>query len=310
MPGARNLLTGNLRLTGLHGSRLAVGAYGLLRRAADRLGLQVVVKSFYSPIPDLAAVDSSVWERRSALAGIDLNLELQLALLENELAPFIREFDPPRTSTTPSDYYLDNPSYGPVDAETLYGFVRHSKPRRIVELGSGFTTLVLSRAALANGREGEQPELKVFDPFPSIAGPSTPGVSRFERLAAQEVPLDVFDELEPRDLLVVDTTHTVRLGGDVNRIVLEVLPRLGPGVLAHLHDIFLPWEYPRVWLERFGLYWTEQYLLQAFLACNSRFEVVCSLHALAREHPHRLSQLYPSWRDGLSPAAFWIRSRD
>jgi hypothetical protein len=305
------LWKGNIRLTNLHRSRIAVSAYAALRHGFERIGLQVVAKTFYSPIPDLASIPESVWERRDPLAGIDFQLERQLTVLEEELAPFIRGFDAPvhGRAERGTEYYFDNPSYGPVDAETLYAFVRRTKPERVVELGSGFSTLILSRAALANAKEGAAPHLTVCDPFPGVAGPETPGVTRFEAVAAQEVPIEFFDELSSGDILVVDTTHVVRLGGDVNRIVLDVLPRLGPGILVHFHDIFLPWEYPRVWLERFGLFWTEQYLLQAFLSFNTRYEIVAALHALAREYPNRLARIYPSWREEVSPGAFWIRSR-
>src|SRR6266487_4338988 len=281
----RTLLTqlrsGNVRLTDLHRSHAAVGAYGALRRGFERLGLQVVAKTFYSPIPDVRALPESVWSRRGELARIDFQLSRQLETLE-DLEPFIREFDaPPAVPIPGTKYYLDNASYGPVDAETLYAFVRNGKPRCIVELGSGFSTLVLGRAALENKRQGKAPRLAVYDPFPGVAGPETAGIDCFEATQMQDVPLSVFDELGEGDMLVVDTTHVVKLGGDVNRVVLDVLPRLAPGVLVHFHDIFLPWEYPRVWLERFGLFWTEQYLLQAFLACNPGYEIVLALHALA-----------------------------
>ena len=302
------LRRGNLRLSDLHRSRAAVAAYSGLRRGLERVGLQVVVKSFYSPIPDLRSLPPEAWERKSGLAGIDFDLDRQLDFLEHELAPFVSEFHA-AAPTAADGYRFDNDSYGPVDAETLYAMVRRSKPARIVELGSGFTTLVLGRAALANGAQGARPELRVFDPYPGVAGPETAGVTSFERLPAQEVPLDLFAELREGDVLVVDTTHTVKLGGDVNRIVLDVVPRLGSGVLVHFHDIFLPWEYPRTWLERYGLFWTEQYLLQAFLSGNDRFRVVCALYALARAHPDALARIFPSWSDGVAPGAFWIRSQ-
>jgi hypothetical protein len=300
----RELRGGNLRLSDLHRSKLAVGAYGGARRAFDRVGLQVVVKSFYSPIPDLRSLPPGVWERRSELSGIDFDLDGQLAFVEQELAPFVDEFH-----TAATRFPFDNDSYGPFDAETLYAVVRWAKPERIVELGSGYTTLALGRAAAANTRDGRPPQLRVFDPYPGVAGPETPGVTELTSTAAQDVPLNVFAQLGKGDLLVVDTTHTVKVGGDVNRIVLDVLPRLAPGVYVHFHDIFLPWEYPRVWAERFGLYWAEQYLLQAFLADNARFRVVCALYALSRAHPDALRRIYPSWSTGAAPAAFWIHSQ-
>ena len=302
----RDLRGGNLRLTQLHQSEAAVSAYSALRASLSRVGLQVVVKSFYSPIPDLKSLSPEVWERTSALGGIELDLDRQLALLEDELAAYLCEFDPPRAAT-PGRYHLANPSYGPGDGETLYALVRHGKPRRIVELGSGFTTLAMAEAATANAREERPVELQVYDPYPGVASPDTPGVAALEALSAQDVPLEVFDRLGPGDMLVVDTTHTVKVGGDVNRIVLDVLPRLRAGVLVHFHDVFLPYEYPRRWAERYGLFWSEQYLLQAFLAFNRDFEVVLALHALVRKQPEPLRALIPSLGADAAPGAFWIR---
>jgi Methyltransferase domain len=299
------LRRGNLRLTQLHRTGAAVAAYGAFRSAMSKLGLQVVAKTFYSPIPDLASLPRDVWERRSDLAGIQFDLKPQFALLERNLAPFVAELELPREPV--ADLYLDNPSYGPGDAETLYAVVRHFKPARIVELGSGFTTLLMGRAVQANAADSKPVELRVFDPYPGVAGAETPGVSEFHSIAAQDVPLEVFEAIVAGDMLVVDTTHTVKLGGDVNRIVLEVLPRLQPGVIVHFHDIFLPYEYPREWPERFGLFWSEQYLLQAFLALNNSYEVLLGLQALVRADPKRIQATIPSLTEGGCPAAFWIR---
>src|SRR4029079_12969350 len=124
-----------------------------------------------------------------------------------------------------------------------------------------------------NAADGSPLTLEVFDPFPGVVSEGLPGLSRLERIGAQQVPLETFESLESGDVLFVDTTHTVKVGSDVNFIVLEVLPRLREGVHVHLHDIFLPYEYPRKWLEDYGLYWTEQYLVHAFLVYNSAFEV-------------------------------------
>ena len=109
------------------------------------------------------------------------------------------------------------------------------------------------------------------------------------------------------DVLFVDTTHTVKLASDVDYILLDVLPHLEAGVLVHFHDIFLPWEYPRVWFEEMRYFWTEQYLLQAFLAFNEAFEVPA--HAIARLHPERLTRVVSSFRAGVTPGSFWLRRR-
>ena len=261
-----------------------------------RLGLQVVLKSFYSPIPDLAALPDSTWERRSELAGIDFDLPRQLAFLEGQ-RQYLAELASP----------AENPSYPPADSAVLHAIVRGVRPRRIVELGSGHSTLVAAAAALANEREDAPVDYRAYDPFPKVVGRSLAGLTELVPTRAEDLPLALFEELGENDILLVDTTHTVKTGGDVNHIVLDVLPRLRAGVLVHFHDIFLPWEYPRVWAEDYGLYWAEQYLLQAFLSMNDGFEVVCALYALSREQPNRVRELVPAWREGSVPGAFWIR---
>ena len=287
---------------------LKLRAFRGIRAAAERIGLQVVPKTFYSPIPDLKALPADIWDRRSELSGIHFDLDEQLGWIESELAGAMREFSPPeRTTRRQWEYSLDNDAYGPVGADVLYGVVRGLKPRRIVELGSGHSTLLMAAAAERNRADGVATELRTFDPFPSVAGPDLPGLAALTPLAAQELPLDVFTSLEAGDVLFVDTTHTVKLGSDVNRIVLDVLPALAPGVIVHVHDIFLPYEYLREFAELSGLHWAEQYLLQAFLAGNRGYEVLAGCYALCRDRPEAMGRLAPTWRPGARPSAFWIR---
>ena len=291
-------------------SPAAIRAYRGARRVAERFGIQFVVKSFYSPIPDLRALPDDVFERRSALRGIDLALDRQVALVEGELAPYLGEFEPPEQAPGhPGEFQLANGSYPPVDADLLYAIVRHLKPRRVLELGSGHSTLVTCMAGAANARDGHPVQIECFDPHPSVVSAATPGIARLELLPAQQVPLAEFEALQAGDVLFVDTTHTVKLGSDVNFVVLEVLPLLAPGVVVHFHDIFLPGEYPRPWVEDLGLAWAEQYLLQAFLAMNPGYEVLLSASALAAEHPDVLAGAVGSWRLRGIPGAFWIRRR-
>lgn len=283
-------------------SRYVVGAYRSSRRLAERVGIQFLVRSFYTPIPQLRGLSDAPWERQSPLAGIDLGLERQAAFLAGELAPHLAEFRP-----TVAEYDPANGSYPPVDADLLFAMVRRLRPRRIVELGSGHSTLVAALAARANAADGEAPEYRVFDPWPDVASAAIPGVTALEPLTARDVPLERFRALGEGDVLLVDTTHTVKVGGDVNRIVLEILPELAPGVVVHFHDIFLPHEYPRSWIEDLGLIWQEQYLLQAFLAMNPGYEVVLSNHALSRARPELMARHVRGWSEGAAPAAFWIR---
>jgi predicted O-methyltransferase YrrM len=287
---------------------LKLRGFRAIRAVAERIGLQVVPKTFYSPIPDLKALPPGVWDRRSELRGIDFDLDRQLEWIERHLAEAMQEFAPPEHPTgRPGEYTLDNDSYGRVGADILHGVVRGLKPRRIVELGSGQSTLIMAAAAERNRAEGIETELRTYDPFPSVARAGQAGLTALEPLRAQDVPLDVFTSLEAGDVLFVDTTHTVKIDSDVNRIVLDVLPALAPGVIVHVHDIFLPYEYLRDFAEKSGLHWAEQYLLQAFLSGNRDYEVLAAAYALCRDRPDAMAKLAPTWRRGARPSAFWIR---
>ena len=168
------------------------------------------------------------------------------------------------------------------------------RPARVIELGSGYSTLLINLACRRNGDDGITTVHQAFDPYPRehIVGPGLPAPAASSRSRPPTCRSELFAELRAGDILFVDTTHVVRLAGDVNFVVLDVLPRLQEGVIVHFHDIFLPWEYPRPWLTEMRYYWTEQYLLQAFLAYNREFEVLVPAQALAREFPERLRRCH------------------
>lgn len=277
--------------------------------ASDLLGYDMVLRDYYSPIPNLRALPQSAWSHASALGGVSLDLQAQMAFLEVTLAPFLGEFNPPRAPTgDPQEFFLCNGTYEAVDAHTLYAMIRFLRPRRVIELGSGRSTQLIVRARGRNAREGAPSSHSVVDPFPTdLVRTLAESSIELAEMSATDVPLARFSELSAGDVLFVDTTHTVKLGGEVNYVVLEALPALAPGVVVHFHDVFLPWAYPRSWLADSRLFWAEQYLLQAFLAFNSSFEVLLAAQALWRTHPDRLARAIPALGSGVSPGAFWLR---
>ena len=285
-------------------------SYLALHRVAERAGLHLVRASYDSPMPVVRALPAEVFERESPLRAIDWGLDGQVRLLEGELAPYLAEFRPQADPTAPAGAFrLDNHTYDRVDAELLYAILRHLKPRRYVELGSGYSTLVAWNALQANAGEGRPGELSCFDPYPSPHVTARPELAeRVSSVGAQELPERVVGELGRDDVLFVDTSHTVKLGGDVNRIVLDLMPLLAPGVVVHFHDVFLPGDYSRGHLAG-AHYWTEQYLLQAFLMYNDAWEVLASAQALVRAAPDSIARLIPSYRPGVSPGALWLRRR-
>lgn len=286
---------------------------GLRTRALERyargVGFDLVRRGFYSPLPDTGAIPDPVWTARSPLEGIHFDSAEQLRFVEEHLAPHIPEFDPRfDTGTSFGSYDIRNLAYDEVDSELLYAFVRWLRPKRVVELGSGFSSAVLAHACEASRRDGSECRYEIYDPYPRPWIPDLPGLAANHEVPAQEVPVEVFDALEANDILFVDTTHTVKIGSEVNRIVLDVLPRLAPGVVVQFHDIFTPWEYHRHWIEG-DWKWNEQYLLQAFLTMNPGYEILVSCQALVREHWDELDRLIPTLRKESAPSAFWMRRR-
>jgi hypothetical protein len=282
----------------------------LLRAAGRRTGYSVVRRDFYSPLVDTRTLPDDLWTRAAPIPGLDLDLDGQLEFLERRLATLVAEFRPPlRAADPPTRFHLENPMYGPMDAHLLYAFVREMRPQRVLELGSGYSTLVIQEALSRNARDGDAATHQVVDPYPSPLLEGSQAQLRIHRQSAAAVAPALFGELEDRDILFVDTSHAVRPGGDVVRIVLEVLPTLRAGVVVHVHDIFRPFEYPRVLYDVLDVHWQEQYLIQALLSDNPGFEILCANHALWRLRRERVLPMFPGLREGMEPSGFWLVRR-
>jgi Methyltransferase domain len=294
-----------------------------VRRHFDRFerhGVHVTPVHFYQPIPDTRRIDDKTWHCDSALPGLELDVSGQLERLDLFRRTFASEYDAIPTSRTsnPHQFYYENSYFGCVDPEMLYCNIRHFKPRKMVEVGSGFSTLLAAQAILKNERDdgGHRCELTAIEPFPNdtLRG-GFDGLGRLVTERIQDVPLATFESLEANDILFLDSSHVLSISSDVQYEFLEVLPRLKPGVLVHIHDIFLPAEYPREWVMDRHRFWNEQYFLQAFLAFNSQFEVIWSGSYLHAHHPDDLARAFASYRrmrekpDWVGPGSFWIRRR-
>jgi predicted O-methyltransferase YrrM len=278
-------------------------------RTARAAGYDLVKRHYYSEVPDLDSLPPGIWNATSELPGLRFDAEAGLRFVAQELGPFLPEFRPPVNSTgNPGAFYLENTFYEALDAETLYAMVRRFKPRHVLELGSGLSTLVIAEALARNGSGDDERGHDVYDPHVRAdLRPALEQVATLHTVSATEVAASEFTDLRPGDFLFVDTTHTVKIGSDVNRVILDILPKLAPGVFVHFHDIYFPGEYPIEFFTELGFSWAEQYLLQAFLAFNQEFEVLFGNAALKREHPDSVSRLVPTAAQSKRPSAFWIR---
>jgi hypothetical protein len=283
------------------GKRLA-GRAGYVILPRDDPRVLPDVPAFYGPVPDVGSFVPDHFDRPHPVPGVDIDVQRGFAFLEDSLARHIATFD--AVALRSSGWYQDNSAYEAVDSELLHAMVRHHEPRRIVEIGAGFTTLVIESAIAASGGSTAH---EVIDPHPHPVLPERI-TQRLVELPAQAIPPRTFEALGRNDILFIDSTHVVKSGSDVNRLLLEVLPALSPGVVVHLHDIFLPFEYHRAWVSG-GPYWNEQYLLQAFLSMNPGFEVTLPTHAMFRTDADRLRRAIPSLRTH-QPTSFWMRRTD
>jgi hypothetical protein len=281
---------------------------------AESLGLHILPVHFYSPMPVAPQLNSRLWEHPSDLPGINMNDSGQLELLA-AFSRFRQECDNlplhKPAGSPPHTFSLDNGYYQSIDAEVLYSMVRHFKPRRIIEIGSGNSTF-LSAQAIGRNCEGDlnySCELTAIEPYPNgVLKAGFPGLTRLIETPVQYVPLSEFARLEENDILFIDSSHVLKIGGDVQYEFLEILPRLKKGVLIHIHDIFLPFEYPFEWVMQMNRYWTEQYLLQAFLIGNRAFEVVSVGSYLHTKHGDALEATFSRYHkeQSWSPSYFWM----
>jgi predicted O-methyltransferase YrrM len=275
----------------------------------SRAGFHVVPRHYYSVVPDLSELPDSVWDVPTELVGIDMALDSQLRLLESfeSFADEYARLQPLVNRLAPAElpFEAENRFFGPVDAESLYCMLRTLRPKKVIEVGSGESTRV-SLAALAMNGDGA--EFVAVEPYPSDAlRLLLQGRGSLLEVPVQDVPNELFSSLTEDDVLFIDSTHVVRLGSDVVLEILEVLPRLRPGVVVHFHDIFLPSSYPREWPRTLGRYWTEQYLLQAFLAFNEAFSVVFAAAYVASRDSRSLKRVFPTYSPARPPGSFWIR---
>jgi predicted O-methyltransferase YrrM len=287
----------------------------------DRNGKEWPVKlwcmptHFYSPLPDLSRLEqpeqrARIWPAEPhPMPGIDWPADAQLDLCRTVFArqePLVFPQESPADADVP-EYARNSPRYPPADAWILQAFLRHLQPARVIEVGAGYSSLVTARV----NRElfGGRMHFTAIDPYPlDFLERGVSGLTELRTEEVQETPFEVFEQLGANDVLFIDTSHAVKTGGDVAWIFNQILPRLRSGVVVHLHDIFLPWDYPEDWVFA-GKGWNEQYLLQSFLVWNSAFEIVFGTHWMIRQHWDLLCQAFPDMveEDRRDSSSFWIR---
>ena len=282
--------------------RWAGAAHRALIGILNRLGWVVARTSdYYSPLRPVAELKRHVdrWHRPSRMTGVSFDLPAMMAELEGMTAAYLAEY----AELPPYDEIKAQrrgPGFTRVDALVLYLMLRRHQPARYVEVGSGLSTWYAAQAAARNAAEGRPMAMTVVDPFVSAATRALPGVEALAR-EAQDVPADWFARLAAGDVLFIDSTHIVRLDGEVPHLVLEVLPTLSSGVLVHVHDVHFPYNVPcdpdaYVFDRRWPMPFTEAMLVQAYLCYNPRVQILMSTPLLRHYHEDFLRRVVPGYQ--------------
>lgn len=281
-------------------------------------GFNVVKKAdYYSTLPVLSEIKKTRarWDRPSALAGIDVDVP-GLKKRLGELAD--RWEDDFRQST--GDYRANQqqgfgPGYPKGDARTLFYMLREHKPARYLEVGSGLSTYYATLAAKRNAADGAPLQITCIEPYPFDALQTLPDFELIKGFV-QDVPVSRFEELEAGDVFFIDSSHALKIDSDVAYLFLEVLPRIKPGVLVHIHDVPFPFNVPfpaDTWLfgERWPVYWNEAMVVQSFLAFNSAFEIVLSTPIVRHDDEQFLIDRFDDYlrvaREGNPASSLWLR---
>jgi hypothetical protein len=287
--------------------------------ALELVGVRLEPMHYYSQTPsrrDLAQTRAD-WAKPLDLPGVHWDLDEQLSWLEAVTRPFLSEVEGlARYRALESGEF--GPGYGPIESQLLHCVIRQLAPRRLVEIGSGLSTMTTLHAARLNASEGRgQTAITCVEPFPRDALRRVTDIT-LVAAPAQTVPIELFTDLGPGDVLFIDSTHAMKTGSELTRLYLEIVPRLVPGVVVHVHDVYLPYSYePDILFNLFD--WQETALVAALLTGNGGLKVLACMSGLHHDRRVELEAIFSDYRpcdlpSGLStpqtrghfPSSLWL----
>ena len=287
-----------------------VGLWGTLSPISkiifNKVGVFPITNHYYEP--QFVYPSDSKKRGIENLPGINFNLKAQLGLVEtfrygSEL------LDISKRPISQHTYSYIHSMFKEGDACVLYSLIRSRKPKRVIEIGCGASSLLIQHALDYNKRDSGDYNCKHTCVEPYENEWLSQLEVRFIKKKVEEIDISFFKMLDENDILFIDSSHIIRPNGDVLFEYLEILPTLNPGVLVHIHDIFTPNNYPNEWLENGVNFWNEQYLLESFLSCNDNYEVFLSSNYLYHNEYASFSKISPMINDNIEPGSFWIRKK-
>ena len=271
----QKLLTKNEFQTLIHLARKVLWSDPEQRRQIQKHGINIVPANFYSNIPMIDEVHASFEYRDEGAEVYNSGIfdKTKIAEFVGKLSVYADEFSPPMegNAKNPDGYFWKNPAFSYSDAMAYYCVLRHYKPQHVLEIGSGFSTFVADEALAKNGSG----KLTLIEPYPKGFLRSLESVDTIIESFVQDIPLTELVQLvESSDVWFIDSTHTVKVGSDCLYIYLKIMPEIAKNIVVHSHDIFLPFGTPKSSVLEKHIYWTEQYLLYAYMLDNPKVEVL------------------------------------
>jgi len=267
---------------------------------------------YYSPIISVNKIkndEERIWKQDlpDTIPGIDLNTDYQLQLI-SELSNYYSELPFKAQPQEGLRYYFENDYYSYTDAIILYAMLRHFKPKRVIEVGSGFSSALMidTNELFFNGAI----QLEFIEPNPkrlySLFSKSDKENIKVTEDLVQNIPLSTFRKLQAGDILFIDSSHVAKTGSDLNYILFDILPNLNTGVIIHFHDIFFPFEYPKEWVYA-GRNWNENYILRAFLMHNTEYKIIHFSDYLHQNYPEVFKKMPLAYKN--TGGALWMEKK-
>ena len=241
---------------------------------------------YYTPVSNILDLNKDKsWQKKSDLNGIKIDLENQIKNIKKIVLPFRDEY---KNGEIYNEALKLNsgPGYGLIEAQALHGVIKYYSPKKIVEIGSGVSTHCMLSAGAKN--------ITCIEPYPSNFIKKNTKIKLIKK-KLQHCDIKIFEDLSAGDFLFVDSTHTLKIGSDVSKIYLEIIPILKPGVIIHIHDIFFPYNYSRD-INNTMFQWLETQMLQALLIDNSKIEILFCMSHLHYKFSNVLKEIFPMYK--------------
>ena len=276
----------------------------LSKSILKKIGIFPLTSNYYEPSFNFDNLKKNLSEKRN-LPGINFNIENQIKNLKQ--LDYKKELENLnlKNNSPNFNFNIDNNFFEAGDAEIYYQMIRYHKPKKIIEIGSGQSSLI-AMEAINNNKQIDNfiTELTCIEPFENKWLEKND--IRVIRKKVEEIDTDIFTDLSKGDILFIDSSHVIKPQGDIVKIFLEILPKLKSGVIIHIHDIFSPRDYLENWLKIENRFFNEQYLLEGMLDNSSRYKIMLSLNLLKYDFYKELKNVCPYLNDRSEPSSFYM----